>query len=104
MDSGLPGDLKVFLSSVAYQFLMPPFSLQLTIDKSSPTKEQQQNWYEFTPSAKKQWSQAQQAFSLTHATGIKLGLTALLRRCGGGSRCCPFFFCQGCQAEIVLKH
>lgn len=103
MDSGLPGDLNVFLSCVAYRFLMSPFSLQRTVDKCSPTKEQQQNWYEFTPTAEKLCSQAEQAFSLTHARGIKLGLTELLRPCGGGSRCCPFFFCQSCQADIVLE-
>ena len=100
MDSGLPGDLKVFLSCVAYQFLMPPFSLQLAMDKCSPTKEQQQNWYEFTPLAEKLCSQAQQAFSLTHARGIKLGLMALLRQCGGGSRCCPFSFARAVKLRL----
>lgn len=111
-DSGLPGELKVFPTCIAHQFLMPPFPLQLTMDKSSPTQdilwlcgaqEQQPNWYELTPPAKKRRSQAQQPFSLTHASGIKLGLTALLRECGGASCCWPSFFCQSCQAEVVLE-
>lgn len=98
----MPEDLKMVLSCIAHRLLMPPFPLQLTTDSISPTKEQQ-NWYEFTPSAEKLCSQAQQAFSLTHARAIKLGLTALLRHCGGGSCCRPFFFCQSCQAETALK-